>query len=503
MKHANLELCPVRVTFRVLILIVAFVSIEARSDPNVLLGEAIQNANKLTVSLPTKDRLAAYEAIFDSLDRIVEQYPSSDQAIKILSGQQVGAFDPVALRRAYIQDLTGYYDTVCQASPSYSCLGFVSLKIGNRQCASASDLQGIIEAHANLRNAAKVFIGQKDDSSYISLAMNSYRDCLSTSNFSVTTFAVDYFASELLDLLFASDQASFARASIEDMETPYFKFLGALKLSSHEDRPFDRSFFDRMKRYINDRIPPWGGNSQMANYALLLSAIRRSSIPISYQDARSAADYSSRWVNHGESLSCDHVFSRTIFDMLSTLQAELIGLDDDRGGILLGDAFAADLMLWYRDSAAPVLSACKEDGLYDYYLMIDLHGQLVLDDLTAAAEFKHRSLKESLSDREQLEFFFDHFGESEEKLALLGPHDFAATPRIKGDHILDLEYSEYLVFEKRVDFGDVCEASRILFQDLKGREDFYLGIQYMINSPNIDPRITYNCGDEDLELLLQ
>jgi hypothetical protein len=487
----------------VLFLATAMTAAMAHGEPNELLAEAIKGATRLQGSLPTKERLAVYETIFDALDQIVQKHPSSNQAIQILSGQQIGDFDPTALRSTYIGELTSYYDTVCEASPSYSCLGFVSLKTGNEQCAIASDFEDIVDAHASLKNAAKVFGGQKDSRSYVSLALNSYRGCLMRSSFDATTFASDFFASELLDLLLASDQMSLARASIEDMETPYFKFLGALRLSEHQNRPFDRPFFDRMKKYIEDRIPPWEGNSKMANYALLLSAIRRSSFPISYQDASSAADHSSNWGRLGESLSCDQVFSLTIFDLLSTLQAELIGLDEGRSRI--GDFFAQGLLEWHADAAQPVLLACEADGLYNYYLMTILHGHLLLDDLRVAAEFKQRSLKESFSNREQLEFFFDHFGVTEEKLALLGPHDLGEnpTPRINAEYVLGLQYSRYLVFEKRVDFGDVCEASRLLFQELKGGDDFDSAIEYMINSPKIDPTMTYNCGDEDLELLLQ
>ena len=137
--------------------------------------------------------------------------------------------------------------------------------------------------------------------------------------------------------------------------------------------------------------------------------------------------------------------------------------------------------------------------------MTYLHGQLLIDDPIAAAEFKRRSLNESLSDRAQLRFFFDHFGESPAKLALLGPHDIRENPfpEIIGTAILRRGDARYFVLEKRVNFGDVCEAARILFQELKGGEDFDLAIEYMINSPRLDPNVKYGCGDEDLELLLQ
>ena len=212
-----------KLLYGILLILAAMAMVHhAHADPNQLLGTAIRDADRLKGGLPTKERLAAYGSTFEALDRIVVEYPSSDQAITVLSGQRVGNFDPTALRNACITELTQYYDTVCEVSPSYSCLGFVSLKIGNEQCETASSFEEIVEAHSSLRNAARVFIGQQDSKSYISLAMGSYRGCLRRSRFESTDFASDYFASELLDMLLESDQTSVARASIEDMSTPYF-----------------------------------------------------------------------------------------------------------------------------------------------------------------------------------------------------------------------------------------------------------------------------------------
>lgn len=485
----------------ILIMLLAGYVGTTHADPNLLLGQAIESAARLQGSLPTRDRLMAYENIFASLDEIVSDYPSSDQAILVLSGQEVGTFDPQALRASYVRELSGYYDTVCEASPSYSCLGFVSLLTGNEQCASASTFEEIAQGHTHLSNAARVFIGQRDSESYISLAMSSYRACLSASSFDATTFASDFFISELLDLLLQSDQATLGRAEIENMETPYFKFLGVLKLSDYEDRPFDQPFLERMKRFIEESIPTEEGDAAMANYAIILDAIQRSSLSIEYSDVLDALPLHGRWREAFDDPSpCDHVRSRNVFEMLTTLQSGLIGLSSERKEF--NESQEGFLMIATADRAWDPLSACKDNGFYDYYLMTYLHGLLLLDDLQVAAEFKRRALSEIFSDRQQLEFFFDHFGETAEKLTLLGPHDNDPFPRIPGEAILEREDARYFVFSKRVNFGDVCEASRVLFQELKGSDDFDLAIEYMINSPSVDPSVIYNCGDEDLELLL-
>jgi len=285
------------------------------------------------------------------------------------------------------------------------------------------------------------------------------------------------------------------------METPYFKFLGVLKLSEYEDRPFDQPFWDRMTRFIEESIPDDEGDAAMANYAIMLDAIQRSSLSIGYSDVTGALPQHGRWQQMFDDPSpCDHVRSRNVFEMLTTLQAGLIGLNSERKEF--NESQEGTLMIAAADRAWDPLSACKDNGYYDYYLMTYLHGLLLLDDVQVAEEFKRRAVREYFSNRQQLAFFFDHFGETAEKLALLGPHDDDPFPRIEGEAILEREDARYFVFAKRVDFGDVCEASRVLFQELKGSEDFDLAIEYMINSPSVDPAVIYNCGDEDLELLL-
>ena len=42
----------------------------------------------------------------------------------------------------------------------------------------------------------------------------------------------------------------------------------------------------------------------------------------------------------------------------------------------------------------------------------------------------------------------------------------------------------------------------MLFQQLKGTEYYQDAVNYMVTSPKLSPNKKYNCGDEDLELLL-
>ena len=60
-----------------------------------------------------------------------------------------------------------------------------------------------------------------------------------------------------------------------------------------------------------------------------------------------------------------------------------------------------------------------------------------------------------------------------------------------------------VLVRKLVEFETVCKAAEVLFKNI-GRKSKYFpaAIDYMINSPKIDPTETYSCGDAELETLL-
>ena len=60
---------------------------------------------------------------------------------------------------------------MCETSPSYECLGFVSLKTGAEGCAAATSATGLVKAHQNLENAVYIFRSQESDKAYLQLAI--------------------------------------------------------------------------------------------------------------------------------------------------------------------------------------------------------------------------------------------------------------------------------------------------------------------------------------------
>jgi hypothetical protein len=472
------------------------------ADPNVILGEAIKNAAKIKGSLPAKAKLKAYENIFKGIDKILAEHASSDQAIKILSDQKVGTFDPKSLRTAYIKELSSYYDTVCEVSPTYSCLGFVSLKQGNQQCENSKDLNGIVEAHNNLKNAARVFIGQKDANSYVPLALNSYRSCLTRSSFKATPFAKDQFTSDLLELLLKSNQESLARAAIENMTIPYFKFVGVLALQAYNKKPHDKAFSDRMIKYIKKKLKPKTGAVPMAKMALLTDKINRSDLPVTYMGdvkgggGRNWGAFSTSSHTASTMPKCDYAMTKYLFDTVTDLHR------------LVWSKFKQEaqfkIMTESHENFAP-FSTCydKKTGLFGYQQMVSIYDSLLTSGKSdKAEEFKRLAIKEFWTDREQTKYYYDVYGKDKEWVEKIAErmikNGYGPGPHQRGAYV----DSPFFLFTKLVDYESVCNASAMLFKKIKNGPDFDKAIKYMITSSNVDPNKKYKCGDEDLELLL-
>ena len=114
-------------------------------------------------------------------------------------------------------------------------------------------------------------------------------------------------------------------------------------------------------------------------------------------------------------------------------------------------------------------------------------------------------MEKDWSSYEQIEFTIETLANFEELFLA----EYGLIQEAKGSDIIELEKlvrrderALFPVFKVIVDFGNVCEASKILFQQIKGKNIYDDAIEYMINSKNIDITTKHECGDSELELLL-
>lgn len=471
----------------------------AISDPNTLLGEAIKKNLTINDNLPQEDRLKAYKEIFALTEKIISDHSSSDQAIKLLSNQKVGDFDQNVIRANYIKELTEYYDIVCETSPSFLCLGFVSLKIGQDGCKSANTVRQIVEAHQNLKNSVNIFSGQKSDPAFINLSLDLYRNCLNESPFEATDYSKDLFALDLTKMMLLIGKESNAKAMIQNMKTPSFKVEGVLALSESQNKPFDRAFYDRLVKFINEKVQDINGSKAAASLALSEDAFKRGDFKISFDDARSLISYT----NFGDySKKCDPFFTRNLVNRAFLMQYNIANLEKERRG--------------YNKSQLPSIleSVSKNFGTdvcYDktkdtgeYSLSLQLYGNILLLSKEAALKFKNGVMNEDWSSNKQLEFAIRELGKYKE----LFEAEYGLTEKAKGSQIVKFEgilkkdRALFPVYKQLVDYSNVCESSKLLFQKIKGKNYFDDAIEYMVSSDKINVSEEQKCGDSELELLL-
>ena len=493
----------------------------ANSDPAALFNQAVADANQISSGLPTSERLSAYERALGSLDRIVAEFPSSEEARLLLSGQDLGSFSPNALRSSYVEELTAYYDTVCEVSPSYTCLAFVSLKSGADLCDNAQTIDDLEVAYENLENALRIFTSQSEKEAFGAVTISTARQCAARN---LDTWNRDYFASKLVEMLLLGGQETSARATIENMETPYFRFNGVLALQKSSGGKVDQQYLDRLDRFIDENIAQGQEGNRapvdafLATLALRMFAITNSSVPIDYGYAYDAIQ---KYRNFGSSRSCDSQYASYLFNTLLDFQILLANLESDRRGINAGQTKSMMEMISTRPRE--IYESCLDGDYYDLTLMSRIHGRLLVTKGTAEAESFRRLIQDRALTREELiEVYLDYLTPSVEDLVssyfleeagqrsnvpvlYVGPFDEGTGwSRVGNDggHGLSYNPATFPVFKRLVDGADVCRSSEILFRDLAVTPRFDEAVRYMIESPSIDPEVQYSCGDEALEILL-
>jgi hypothetical protein len=522
--------------FKVILVIVTVTALLLRIVPDVkaqeekkLLSEAISILQSITPDLPIKDRISKYDKVLRKLDLVTTKHGATDTGIKLKTSQSFGNFKVESIRSNYLKDVFDYNDKVCKTSPSYKCLGFVSLKNGAKLCRVSKDFESIEAAHKHLRNAIQIFKGQNAGNQYVTLALEEYRSCnKGTGEF--RELSEDFFRIELVRALLMLGEKTLARGQIEKIKVPYFKFESVLLLKSYDEIPPEQDFIDRMKIYIDSKMPSAGRYSNvdsfMASLALGKFVLSKGPFPIEFRELVTSLLVVSKAVKWGRSKSCDSNTSFYQDQVFSSIVSVLLlygGLDEEKKGmyeiqnrtVLLQTfpGFAIGLheggTIMAHGPIAPhrVVSCSKisEAQRVTIILMADL-----IDDgkLKEAKDLYNFMKKTNPSYSQILNFYIekhlDEVGIAEFEEFVKSGNSGDPDERFNWWHWVKLDQNTiFSIFKKHVDFGNVCEAADTLFVKLRETTYYTQGVDYMVNSISVVPTKKYNCGDEDLELLLQ
>lgn len=499
--------------------VLPFTAFSADTDgARTLLADILKENNSITEYTPTKDRIRAYKKIFSNLELIISDYPTSDEAITLLStGTLVqGGFNSEEARSEYIRELTDYYSTVCEVSPSLECIGFVSLNSGASLCPKATTFQDARTAHAHIGNAINVFVAQESDRAFVDLALNTYRACSAQGKVRLNEYQKEGFASELVGIFLKLQKTSAAKATIENMETPYFKFRGVLQLKAASSEQADQTYVDRLKQFLDEKVN--GKDRVLGELELLRFMMDETSLALPQNitnDIQRSGGQGNGWLypytNGSDTCQNDgypEVLADTIFDLNRAAM--------QHSGTSKNALTAYELGMFSRAYLKPALDACANP--LSLPLTMAMQVTLLEGPQQGGAFWDRSKALNPSTDNLYLDYIntvdptiteIQATIEACEKqkdgplaslnLPLCGPTAGYQTRFV--EYIAD-DPAIFPIFQRVVDAGDVCLATTMLFQRLAKRPQYGEAIAYIINSSAISPDTTHSCGDEELELLL-
>ena len=510
------------------------------ADSALLYNQAAADAGRIDSNIPIEDKLNLYRSVFSALDRIVAEYPSSQEALRLLTGQATGSFNPSKVRNDYINELTNYNKRICDATPSFKCLGFISLDLGFNNCKKALNFFELDSAHRHIQNAAKIFYQQKEGKDIISVVLGAYRQC-SEGRINITQWDRDYFKAKLVLILISLGEENVARAIIQQMETPYFKFEGALTLAHLQGQRVGIAYIERLRKFIKDKIT-LKEDAFLAAMRLHIFAFEYGPKDLNYISLPELRDYENiinieLFEESQQKITCDSKKAVFIYNLMLDYQVALIGFRRKRPNA--EDANWENSQILSIGNYQPkIFEVCIEGQYNDMPLMISIHG-LLLKDLgdKIANSFRAELERRSMSREDLVAYYLnvskfnirrlsiDYFDETDPPsgrskwwpLPLSCGDGFEISDKgmsiIKnrgcGPHYIigsfkNIESYAVMPFYKAlVDAGDVCASSKLLFQYVSNTPRYSEAVNYIINSSAVDPTKVYKCGDAELELLLK
>ena len=517
-----------------------------------LFSEALKDISNINPNSSIKDKLMIYENIIINISKIERNFPTSDISIKLRTNQSIGNFNIVKIRKQYLNELINYYDIVCEKTPSFLCIGFVSLKTGQEMCQKSSSFEQSINAHSTLLNAIKIFKGQKTKSTYLDMALVEYRNCNKNIPNISQEWIKGYFSMPLIKVLLDKDDKSITRGIIENNKDPYFKFLSVIYFKELSKEIPTLEYQNRLKKFIDDNFENFSLNASLSKLALSKfmlingkSNFTNTDVQYAYLDGRIGPSVS-------KTLECGGLIMNYYHKEYLDYLLLLYQIDKKRYGKGSGWGYQFPAKVKNIGATSGVFNSCRKKK-YDhkfYNISLKLFGDLLIyNGIKDALKFKEFILEKSNGNKNlvfnyyvdlrlannQLETTFSTIpnnGDSQLSELKRGVQTWNVTlysrndnrkksnlVRIKGKYdfekfnkIIYLERfailnklglsSSYKIFQSYVKFSDVCKASEILFQKLKGTKYYNDAVNYMVSNPSINNSKKYVCGDEDLELLL-
>jgi hypothetical protein len=463
-----------------------------------LLSDAISQFSSITPELPTKDRLRLYEIGLEKINRITNEYGSTDTGLILKSTGKFGDFDIKRIQQTYTDELTSYYGTVCQVSPSAACQGFVALQEGIKQCKVGRSFNELSNAHTNLLNAIFIFKEVAKNETHYSLTKNIYLQCNKNTRDIDPDVSKNYFYYQLVKNLIPLGDITFAKGLIEQISNPYYKFSSVIDLKKLGSEPIDSEYLNRLQQYIDEKI---NRNSNLGRISVLalgnLALEPKSNAVIDWATLRSFSHFSGTYKPAGvpaymqrPTSSCDVILSKETFDVANIFLESLYKIPV--GGRIKFNSSQKNSYFGGFIDAKPSEKIPLFEGCPQQYTIA-----------LASISYLYAYNKPKEAAKYYKEFTKGNFSTDKLKVIDLYMELASDTEVAKLHPSMNGVEGSFATFKKMVDFENICDASKLMFTRLKQSPYFSESQAYLASKRTLANASKYRCGNEDLEILLK
>lgn len=467
-----------------LLIIAPVKQLKAELNPEKdILSSALKIYQSISSQDDIKTRLRKQELVINKIDEILDVYGGTDTGLELLSTGTFGKFQIQKVRDKYIKERIEFSLKTCESNPTFDCLAFISLDNGIKQCENSGSYSSFLSASNNFKNAYSIFKVQQNSSSYDIVVLSAYRKC---SNLAKSDFGRDFINSRLVNLLFKNGDESKAIGLIQNMKTPLFKVLAAADLRVNQGK-YDESTYLKLVEKSKEFDSTLDKESAILTLSNKLFDVGLSPF---------VANASLGWIDTRKVNYCDGE------------KGEYIG------------ELAMDF-LFKRAKANPGFDFNNSENIVDRSSVCGKYKvQTILyflreNDLETASSIRiHQATKGTDSD-----LLVDHLKTvlpAEEFFRMYIISDNKFKKRISNSmntseinsferkilYPFDTLYGKNKIFKTAIDIEEVCKASEILFQKLRGSKYEAQAVSHFISSPLISSDKKYSCGDADLDLLI-
>ena len=468
-----------------LIIIAPVKQIKAELNPEKdILSSALKIYQSISNQDDIKTRLRKQEMVINKIDEILDVYGGTDTGLELLATGQFGKFQIQKVRDKYIKERIEFSLKTCESNPTFDCLAYISLDNGIKQCENSGSFSNFLSASNNFKNAYSIFKGQENSSNKDLVVLSAYGKC---SNLANSDFGKDFINSRLVNLLFENGDESKAIGLIQNMKTPLFKVLAAADLRVNQGK-YDKSTYVKLVEKSREFDSTLDKESALLTLSNKLFDVglnpSKANDNLDFIDTRKVKYCDGEKGEYISELAMDFLFKRakanpgtdfTYFDNIVS-RARLCG------------KYKVKTILYFLsqndlETASSIRSHQAEKGTNSDLLVDHLKTILPSEDLfrmynIADNKFQKRRNKDSWSESE-----LNQLAER-----ILYPFETL--------------YGKNVVFKTAIDIEEVCKASEILFQELRGSKYEPQAVSHFISSPSISSDKKYSCGDEDLDLLI-